>query len=410
MASETVDYLIIGGGPAGTKAAESIRQNDPAGRIVIVTRESYRLYDRTALPKYIRGIKSRDEVFMRSEQQYKDQKIERWDNLWVVTLDPEKRVAILSDKREISFKKALIASGGAPSPWEVAGADKPGVVRLNTFDDADYILNLLPSVDEMIIVGGGFISLEFCSIAEAHKKKATVLVREPYYWANLLDEVSGNLIVKHLKKNGISVRTGEEVAEVVGSRRVEAVKTRKGEVLSAQMVGVGIGIRRNLDFLIGTSVEVNKGVVTNEFLESSVKNIWAAGDVAEFQDVFLGIRHMLGNWANASDQGIFVGHVMTGKRESFTAVSSYSITCFDFNVAFVGNPKPEGAEVIERGDKEATFGRIFVKDDRIVGATLIARPMDRPPLKELIRHQVPVDAGLRAILSDHTKPIPMRGA
>jgi len=214
--------------------------------------------------------------------------------------------------------------------------------------------------------------------------------------------------MEHLESiHGHSRQSPQEVAEVVGEDRVTGVKTINGETLPAQLVGAGIGVKRNLDFLKDTSIQVNRGILANEFLESSVKDIWAAGDVAEFQDAVLGMRHMMGNWSNASDQGIYVGHVMAGNRKPFEAASSYSITAFNFNVAFVGDPKPEGAEVIERGDKEHTFGRIFVKNDRIVGATLIARPMDRPPLKELIRHRVPVDARLRAILSDYTKQIPM---
>src|SRR3990172_10934087 len=105
---EQTEYLIMGGGPAGTKAAESIRQDDPNGRILIVTKEPYRLYDRTKLPAYIKGDKTRDEIFMRSEQQYTDQKIERWNAVEVVKFDPHKKIAALSDKREISFTKALI--------------------------------------------------------------------------------------------------------------------------------------------------------------------------------------------------------------------------------------------------------------------------------------------------------------
>lgn len=407
---EQTDYLIIGGGPAGTKAAESIRQDDPAGRILIVTKEPYRLYDRTKLPGYIKGDKTRDEIFMRSEQQYADQKIERWNGTEIVQLDPEKHIATLSDNREISFKKVLISSGGTPHPWCVSGSSTPGVVRMNTLDHAEEIIKLLPTTNEMVIVGGGFISLELCGIAGAHKKKATVLVREPYFWADILDETSGKLITKLLEQNGITVRAGEEVAEVIGEGRVVGVKTKKGQTLPAQMVGVGIGIKRNLDFLAGTSIQIDKGILTNEFLESSVKDIWAAGDVAKFQDVILGMRHMMGNWSNASEQGIYVGQAMVGNRVPFESVSSYAITSFNFNVAFVGDPKPEGAKVIERGDKEHHLARIFVKDGRIIGATLIARPMDRPPLKELIRQRVPVDAKLRAILADYTKPISMKGA
>jgi NADPH-dependent 2,4-dienoyl-CoA reductase/sulfur reductase-like enzyme len=404
---EHTDYLIVGGGPAGTKAAESIRQDDPDGRILLVTRESHRLYDRTGLPGYIKGTKTREQLFMRTEEQYRAQRIERLNNNEVTRLDPKKNKATLQDGRDVTFKKALISSGSTPFHWDVPGADKEGVVRLNTLDDADKILGLMSSARDMVIVGGGFISLEFCGIAGAHDKKATVLVREPYYWANILDEVSGTLITKYLTKNGITVRVNEEIAEVIGDRRVEAVKTKQGETIPTQMVGVGIGVKRNLDFLQGTPVKIEKGIITNEFLESSVRGIWAAGDVAEFQDAVLHIRHMMGNWRNASDQGIYVGHELAGAREPFRAVSNYSITTFDMNVSFIGDPKPEGAEVIERGDRENSFGRIFVKDGSIVGATLIARPTDKPGLLALIRQRTPIDTALKAILADHRTPIPV---
>ncbi len=406
---EQVDYLIIGGGPAGTKAAESVRQNDPRGRILIVTSEPYPLYDRTKLQGYIKGEKIREDVLIRNKQHYSDQRLELWVGAEVVKINPEEKRATLSDSRELSFRKALIASGGKPCNWEVPGANIAGVMRLHTLDQADEIVKLLPSTKEVLIVGGGFISLDFCGIASAHSKKVTVLVREPYYWAGTLDEISGQLITKLLRKNGIIVRANERVAQVLGANRVTGVKTSKGKIIAAQMIGVGIGIMPNLKFLTGTSIRINSGIVTNEYLESSAKDIWAAGDVAEFRDVASDARHILGHWPNATEQGTYVGRAMALGREDgrpFMAVPSYAITSFNFNVAFVGDINPREAEVIERGDKKSGFGRIFIKDDRVVGATLVARPMDRPPLVELIRQRTPVHANLRAILAHHTRPIP----
>jgi NADPH-dependent 2,4-dienoyl-CoA reductase/sulfur reductase-like enzyme len=405
MATDQVEYLIIGGGPAGTKAAESIRQDDPGGRILIVTKEPHRLYNRTALPHYVKGIKRREELFMRSEEQYIDQRIGLLSGVEVVKLDTNRKTVETGDGRQILFNKVLISSGGRPHSWSVSGSSTPGVVRLNTLDDADEIIRLLPATQEIVIVGGGFISLELCSIAAHYGKKTTLLVREPYCWANILDEISGNLITQYLKKNRVVVRTDEEVIEVIGDTRVRIVKTAKGEEIPAQMVGVGIGIKRDLDFLKGSPVQVNEGVLVNNFLESSVSGVWAAGDMAEFDDVSLGKRHVLGNWKNASDQGFLVGHNMAGRRQPFEGVSSYGLSVFDFHVAFVGDPKREGAEIIERGDKKTNLGRIFVVDDLIVGATLIARPADRHPLMELIRQKVPVDAKLKTMLADYRQSI-----
>ena len=403
--AEHIDYLIIGGGPAGTMAAEAIRQRDQGGRIIIVTREPYRLYSRISLPYYVKGTKTREQLFLRQEAQYTDARIDCWMNTEVAKLDLAGKIATTADGKSIQYSKLLISSGGTPFSWGVPGGDRKGVQQLNTLDQAQVIVDLLPTTNDMVIVGGGFISLEFCGIAGHHGKRATVLVLEPYYWANLLDEVSGNLIKKYLTENGIIVRTGEEVAEVLGDDRVTGVKTKKGETIPAEMVGVGIGVKRNLDFLQGTSVTVEKGVVTNEFLEASVPDVWAAGDVAEFQDIVIAKRHMLGNWSNATDQGRRAGLNMAGEKAALESVSAYSITTFDMNVTFLGDPKPEMAETIERGDRETNFGRIFVVQGKVVGATLINRVADKMPLMNLIRRKTPIDAKFRATLSDHRTPL-----
>lgn len=405
MATEAVDYLIIGGGPAGTMAAETIRQHDQNGRIVILNLEPYRLYSRISLPYYIKGTKTKEQLFLRGEQQYKDAAIDLLAGVVVERVDTSRKSVTTQDGRTFFYKKLLVSAGGTPIPWDLAGSEKEGVVRLNTLDNSDEIIRLLPSTKEIVIVGGGFISLEFCGIALAHQKKATVLVRDPYYWSSLLDEISGTLIVKSLEKHGISVRTNQEAAEVTGEARVTGIKTKSNTTLPAQMVGVGIGVKRNLDFLAGSPLAVNKGIITNEFLESSVPDVWAAGDIAEFEDIIIGKRHMLGNWSNATDQGRRAGLNMSGQREPFQAVSAYSITMLDLNVTFLGDTQPEDAQVITRGDKVNNFGRIFMREGRLVGATLINRIADKMPLINIIRQRTPVTSALQNILADHTKPI-----
>ncbi|MEK9147151.1 MAG: FAD-dependent oxidoreductase [Patescibacteria group bacterium] len=403
---KSVDSLIVGGSAAGTTAAEVIRSLKPESSITIVTDENHEQYSRVLLPHYIRHKVTREQGFLKKPEWYQDKLIELIKGTKVTKLDSKGHKVTLSSGEEYQYGKLLIAIGGYVVKLKVPGADLTNILYMRTIEDADRIIEAASKSKKAVIVGGGFIGLEFCSGFKMNGvEEVTVLVREPYYWEGKLDEESSKVLVNTLGKNGVTVLVNEEVEKFVGDGKVKSVVTKSGKTFEVDVVGVGIGIKSNLSWLEGSGIEINRAIVTNEYLETNLPDVYAAGDCAEFYDVTFDRKHIMGNWANATSQGSAVGKTMAGVKTVFETASSYSINFFDGSCSFIGVTDDKFAdEVISRGSVGGDkMTRIFVKtidgSMRIVGATIINNPAEVSPLTSAVKGKVDI-ASSREKLAD----------
>lgn len=399
-----VDYLVIGGSAAGTTAAEVIRSIKPDSSITIVTDENHEQYSRVLLPHYIRGKVKREQVFLKKQEWYQDKQIELIKLTKVIKLEPSKHQVNLSDGTSIEYGKLLIAIGGYVVKLDVSGSDAANILYMRTVEDADKIVKVASQSHKAVIIGGGFIGLEFMSCFKANGvSDVTVLVKEDYYWQGKLDEKSSKVLQNTLEKNGIKIMTNEEIDHFDNSNNQSKVVTKSGKDFLIDVVGIGIGIRSDLSWLDGSGIKINRAIVTNEYLETNVADIYAAGDCAEFHDVIFGRQHIMGNWANATSQGNAVGRTMGNQRTVFETASSYSINFFDPPVGeiggactFIGVTDADFADqIIVRGSVEnQKMTRIFIKKidglTRIVGATLINNPAEVSPLTTAVKSKTDV--------------------
>lgn len=396
-------YLIIGGGVAGTSAAEAIRSCDRKSSIAIVSDEPYPLYSKVMLskPNYFLGKIKEEQIFLKTPQWYQKQKIELITEKKAVKLDSKKKIISLDNGEEVGYKKLLLAVGGCPRKWPTPGAEKEGVLYLRTLDDYRKIKESLEPGKHIVTIGGGFISFEMCDILRLAGYDVTLIIRESHYWDPLLDEVSGRIIEEALENGGVKILRSSEVDEILGESKVEGVLLKDGSKIACDLIVCGIGIVCPLDWIKEAGVETGRGIMANEYLETSVPDIWTAGDVAEYKDLILEEQVQMGNWLNAQTQGRVAGLNMAGKKEAFRLVSSYTTQGFGITVTFVGDPRPmPDRVVIPRGTAESkSYGRIIVMDDEVVGATLINRAAELPAIAKLIEKDVKV-AGLEDRLGD----------
>ncbi len=390
---KTANFLIIGGSAAGTTAAETIRNLLPNSSITIVTDENHEQYSRVLLPHYIRGKVVREQVFLKKPDWYNQHKIEHLKGVRVKSLESGDHLVSLNNGESIKYGKLLIAIGGSVIKLKVPGADLDNILYMRTVEDADAIIKAARAAKSAVIIGGGFIGLEFCSCFRVNGvKDVTVLVLEDYYWQGKLDEASSKVLASTLEKNGIKILIKEEVDHL----EPNTVVTKSGKQLAADAVGVGIGIKSDFSWLEGSGIKINMGIVTNEYLETNLADVYAAGDCAEFNDVIFGRQHIMGNWANATSQGNAVGRTMGGQKTVFETASSYSINYFDGACTFIGVTDDKFAdEIVSRGSVEAgKMTRIFVKtiDNvmRVVGATVINSVADVSPLTMSVKNKVDI--------------------
>ncbi len=398
------NYLIIGGGIAGITAAETVRAHDHTGTIGIISHENHLLYSRVILPHFVKGKVRREQVFLRTLDDFEKTNIDLILGKEAVFLNTSKKEVQLKSGEVYSFDKLLIASGGAPKPMGIPGEAVPGIFRLHTIDDADRLIAALLLAKNAIVIGGGFIALEFLDIMHVHKLTITLLCRDKSFFEGALDDAGGELMTKNFLRAGITPIFGDEVDAFGGDGSLSGLRTRSGQLLKADIVGIGIGLKRNDDFLLGTGVGEGpgQGAKTNEFLETAVTDIFAAGDIAKYFDVFSGEHHQHGNWTNAFLQGRVAGQNMaSADKIPFVGVPFYSITNLGLHITFLGDVgEKEGVTAISRVEPNTNrYERFFLKDDILVGAVLINMFHDKPVLTELIEKKIPIGKK-RADLAD----------
>ena len=380
-------YLIIGGGVSGTTAAETVRQNDKNGSIAIVSEELYPAYSRVMLSKHDFYLpEGENKIWLKTPDWYIKENIELIAGKIAVNLDHNKKIITLNGGEEIEYDKLLIATGSCARKWIIPGSDKKNIFALRNLDDAKAIRDKMQTAKKAVAIGGGFVSFEMCHILRQFNIDTTLVLREPYYWEPVLSEDEAAVVEEVLEKNGVKILKNSEAGEVIGGESVEGVVLKNETKIDCDMIILGIGVVCSLDWLKSPGLDVNKGILTNEYLETNIPDVWASGDAAEFNDLILEERVQLGNWLNAQQQGRIAGLNMAGKKEPFRLVSSYSTGGFGISICFVGDVGPGTDRImISRGTKEAkSWARLIIKDGEIIGATMINRTPELPIISKLI--------------------------
>lgn len=381
-------YLIIGGGVSGTTAAETIRLNDKEGSIIVAGEEPYPAYSRVALSKHEFYSKEwqEEKIWYRAPDWYSKENIELMAGKIAVSLDTGKKIVRLNDGEEINYEKLLVATGSCARKLVVPGSDKKNIFSLRNLDDAKAIRDKIPTIKKAIAIGGGFVSFEMCHILRQFKIDTTLILRESYYWEPILSRDEAAVVKDALVNGGVKILKNTEVGEVTGGESVEGIILKDGTKIECDMIIPGIGVVCSLDWLKNSGLEINKGILANEYLETNLPDVWASGDVAEFNDLILEERVQLGNWLNAQQQGRIAGLNMAGKKESFRVVSSYSTGGFGVSICFVGDVRPaDDRMMISRGTKESkSWARLIIKDGEIIGATMINRAPELSLISKLI--------------------------
>src|SRR5690242_6615780 len=311
--------MIIGNGIAGTTTADTLRKNDPNCSIHLLTNEPYPLYNRVSLPRFLQGVLVEQKVMMRDFAWHEQRNINLITNTMVTQVNTDERVVTTEDGKTYPYDALLVATGGWANPLRVPGAE--GVKHIYNFvtlDDTKTIIARMLESSTALAYGGSFISYELCDGFAIRKLDTTWLMRGPYWLRNALDPEGGEVVDNIAKKFGVNVIHGDEIESVVPKNGVPSyVKTKKGREIQADMIGIGLGISLNTRILEGTPVDVRTGVVVNEYLETNVPGVYAAGDIAEFYDPTIGTHHTMGTWDNALGHGRIAGANMAGGRVAY---------------------------------------------------------------------------------------------
>lgn len=402
------DYLIIGGGIAGTTAAENIRRKDDNGCIGIISDEPYNLYSRVMLskPNVFLGKVPFDSIELRNDSWYAQNKIALIAGKKAARIDPRSKTVELEDSTVYEYGKLLLAIGTSPIKLPVEGADLPNVHYLRTRDDAEAIIRSVKDTSgRAVVIGGGFIGFEMCDMLRMAGREVTMLIRENYYWQPLLDETSGRIIERALKENGVDIQLNTTVSAIVGDGRPQQVVLNDRRRIDCGMLIIGIGGTCQTTWLKDSGIQIGRGILADEYMSTNLPDVWVAGDAAEYKDRVLGEQVQMGNWVNAQEQGRIAAFNMTGNKVAFEFISFYTTQGFKNTIAFVGDVRPESDKsYLERPYSSDQHTRLVVKDARLVGATLINRTQDMAAVRNLIKKGSNITK-LSSQLTDVTKEL-----
>ncbi len=374
-------YLIIGASAAGSSAAETLRRYDTKAQITVVSDESL-TYSKPLLSYYLAGKLGEEQLCFRPRDFYERSGIEKIHGR-AVGLQPEKSTVELSDGRKLQYDKLLLATGAAPRFPKVEGIERDGVFGLRKLQDAQGILARLPKAKRAVVLGGGLVGLKAAEALTKRGLSVTVLIDSPHVLSQMLDESAARIFERIFEQNGVVIRTRAKPVAVLGTKnQIEGVQLASGEVFPCDVVVVGKGVDPSLELLEGTQIRREYGVLVDDYLCTSVENIYAAGDVAQARDVLRGEPWINALWPCAVEQGRIAALNMLGRNIAYRgSMRMNSVQFFDVPVISAGlavlTPGPLGGrpgehdETLESRPAPGIYRKIFLKDDTIVGFVLV---------------------------------------
>ncbi|MEF8888372.1 MAG: FAD-dependent oxidoreductase [Haloarculaceae archaeon] len=386
----TTSHVIVGDGIAGSSAAETVREEDPDADVTVITDEGEALYNRILIKEFAKGKLPEAPISIHEPEWYDERDIDLELNTYVTDVDPDAHTLTTHAGETYEYDKLLVATGGTPTQLPVENADADGIHHFWTFQDARGIREAADAADTGVIVGAGLLGIDLAAVCAAQDIDAHYLMRGNRWWRYALSLEGAEIIHDALEENGVTpvFDSGVDRFEVDGDGRVTGAVDPNGDRYEGEFCGVAIGLDFNTEWLRGTGIETDDGVVVDEYMQTGVEDIYAAGDITRFYDSILGEHGQNGSWGSAKEQGAVAAKNMVAdsEEEAFRWVSSYSITHFDFPFLSFGHPTV-GDDSAERKFSDSEWRRLAFKDGKIVGGVLIGDLSQQQTYKQLIREE-----------------------
>ena len=405
-------YVIIGAGAAGISAAQTIRGRNKSGQITIIHAEPEGYYSRPGLAYYLTGEIPEKQLFPYKANELANEQL-NFLRAEVVSVNPSARYIELADGRRITYDKLLIATGSRAHIPNIPGASGDGVVKLDSIADARNIIKRAGKARSAVVVGGGITALEIVEGLRTHGVKTHYLLRKDRYWSNVLDPVESKIVEKRLQEEGVKLHYYAELSEInLKNGRVIGVTIDNGEKILCEMVAIAIGVQPNITFLKNSGIDLDKGVLVSDKMQTNFPEVYAAGDIAQVNDPITGKGRMDVLWGTARDQGIIAGSNMAGVEISYSKSASLNVTRLaGLTTTIIGKIGSTGETdpdmiAISRGDSEswrirpdgilAQQGfdvnrlRLYVSDRWIMGASVMGDQTLSWPLQKIIANNIDI--------------------
>jgi nitrite reductase (NADH) large subunit len=393
-------HLIVGNGVAGVTAAQSIVQADASAEVHIYGAEPYPYYQRPRLWQYLAGELEQEELYFRSLEWYASRGIQVHLDTQVTSLDPAEHRIRLADGSWERYDRLLLATGGRSFVPPFEGSDQQGVFALRALDDALAIKRYADQVSSIAVIGGGLLGLETARALLAPGRQVTVIEIAPHLLPRQIDVAGSQVLQARLEAMGLKVLVGSATHSIIanghtegdGNGRARGVRLTNGRTINAELIIVSAGIRSRVELAREAGLEVNRGIVVDDHLQTSAPDVFAAGDAAEHAGIVYGIIPA------AIEQARVVAANMAADGSPVTyegTTPSTTLKVVGVDLTALGDATADGKEyrILRYSDQASgVYKRLALCENKIVGAVLLGDVADARWLRQLIIEERDVSA------------------
>jgi apoptosis-inducing factor 3 len=370
--SSPASVVIVGAGAAGGAAAEMLRREGYDGPVTLVGADESLPYDRPNLSKdYLAGAAPEEWIPLRSADFYREQKIDTFINTSVTAIDPQKKEVTLSNGRSLGYGALLLATGAEPVRLAIPGNDLPHVCYLRTLADSRRIIDKAKTAKRAVVIGASFIGLEVAWSLRERKLEVAVIGKGSLPLEKVLGRELGSLIHETHEANGVKFHLGRTPAVIQDGY----VQLDDGTKLDCDLVVVGIGVRPNIAIAEQAGIATDNGVLVNEFLETNVPGIFAAGDIARWPDPGAG-RIRVEHWVVAQRHGQTAARNILGAHEPFKLPPFFWSNHFDLHIHYVGHASGDDRPIVSGNLKAKEASVIFRDGDKLTAVASVGRDVE----------------------------------
>jgi 3-phenylpropionate/trans-cinnamate dioxygenase ferredoxin reductase subunit len=397
--------LILGGGMvAGYAARVFVEHGIEPDMLAIISADTILPYERPPLSKgFLAGTEDESSILINDAAFYRDHGISVRLTTRVSQIDLRAKRLTTDTGETIGFEKLLIATGAQPRRLNLPGATLDGVLYLRSVDDSRRIRESYQQAQHAVVLGSGFIGMEVSAVLQQQGVATTMVFPDPRVWQRFFTPEMSRFFQRYYEQRGVRILPNRQPVRFGGDDRLTDVVLDTGERLAADLVVAGIGVQPVTDLFKDSGLQIDNGIVVNEYLETNQPDVYAAGDVANYQDVLFGKRRRVEHWDNAMEQGRHAARVLLGEREPFVHVPYFFSDEFDLSWEFWGDTA-DADQAIHRGDLDnGQFSVWWLKGDRLVAAFVMNRPdEEREFAQTAIRERRVVDPDT---LRDDSRPL-----
>jgi NAD(P)H-nitrite reductase large subunit len=402
-----MSVLVLGAGGAGISAVKAIRSVDKKIDINLVSRDNCNPYSLCSLPDFMSGEISSKVLNLLEPDFFTKNNISIMFGKEATKVDPLNKIVYFknlnNNKNErIEFDKLLIAIGSKPMVPSISGLNKKQVHFISDFESCQNIIKGLKKTKKIAVIGGGFIGIECAQAINQRKNIVYVIEILDRILSKLFDKEISNIAQKMLEVQGINFILGSQVKEIIGKDAAEGLKYSNGR-LDCDMILLTTGVKPNMDLVRNSKIKLNQGIIVNEFMETNVNNIYAAGDIAESFDCIYGKQGLKATWSNAVEQGKVAGLNIAGKRCKYPGFQSYNIIHINdvpfLSMGNVTNLPKNHSELVSKGMDSTR--KVFIHENKILGMEFVGDITNSGHLFSMINKESAIKGDDKKILSNY---------